>query len=579
MTLMGRPWGNRVLAALMVCAASVVYADDPPVPSPDAVLDALLQSDPAAIKSALDAMRAQADALAAESAALKEQAAGVDRELEKVRGTLSPLQAFLPAPPKTVMAKEPTEAKEAMAGPKVTYTDHVFPMFEQFCVKCHNEDKRRGGLSLASFNQSMEGGSSGQVILPGDPDGSRLVRLVEWAEEPIMPPKGDGLSDEQIEVIRNWIAEGAPRDTNSKVRLAKKTMPTAPEEIFVAAGGMDGPPPMPEVALAAVASPLTRAPVARSIAASPTAPLLAVAGEQQILLYNLDSNALMGALPFPEGDVFTMTFSFNGQLLLTAGGQEGASAAAVLWDVRKAERIGTYGRGYDTILAADISPDHRMIALGGPDRKVRVYATADGAQLYELKGHTDWVMSAKFSPDGELLATGDRAGNLLLWQAANGRAVEPLRGHNGSINALSYTYDSNVLASAGGDGKVFLWDTWKYKAIRNFNAHGGEVLSVDINKANEIVTSGNDGLTKRWGMDGKEKNKFESLGDWAYQTVFGKGGDVVASGNWGGAVAVWNAADAKRVATLTTNPELIKAEDESMRVAAETAAADAAGAP
>jgi WD40 repeat protein len=148
------------------------------------------------------------------------------------------------------------------------------------------------------------------------------------------------------------------------------------------------------------------------------------------------------------------------------------------------------------------------------------------------------------------------------------------------VNALAYTVDSNVLASAGGDGKVFLWDTWKYSAIRNFDAHGGSVFSVDINRANEIVTCGMDGLTKRWGIDGNAINQFESLGDWAYRTVFGKGGGVVASGNWGGAVAVWNAVDAARLATLTTNPAPVAAPaDAAIKLAAETAASDAAGAP
>ena len=119
--LTGSIVGTVVAAALLVCGAFAVHAEEPAAPSADAVFDALRQSDPAAIKSALDAMRTQADALAAESAGLREQAAHVDGELEKVRGVLNPLQAFLPPPPKTVMAKEPTEATEAVAGPYVRY--------------------------------------------------------------------------------------------------------------------------------------------------------------------------------------------------------------------------------------------------------------------------------------------------------------------------------------------------------------------------------------------------------------------------------------------------------------------------
>ncbi len=535
-----------VLSALVVLSVLTLPApqsradDASAAPTPDAVLDQLLQSDPAAMKATLDALRARADALAAESAALRAQQTEAEAKLAELRKVLSPLMALIP----------PAEP----AGPKVTFTKDIFPIFEAKCLSCHEADKRRGGLSLATFNHTMEGGSSGQVIVPGDPDGSRLIKLVLQMTEPIMPPKGEGLDDAAIDMIKQWISEGAPRDPGSKVVLAKANQSKAPSEIFIAAAGLDGPPPMPEVALASIAPATPRGVVARALAASPTAPLVAIGGERQVLLHELDGFKLLGALPFPEGDIFALTFSFNGQLLLAAGGQEGASASAVIWDVRKGERLGTYGRGYDTILAGDISPDHRMVALGGPDRKVRVYSTADGTMLYECGQHTDWVMSLKFSPDGELLATGDRAGNLFLWQAANGRPVESLRGHIGAINDLAYTLDSTILVSGGGEGKVFFWDTWQYKAIRNFDAHGGAVFGVDISKANELLTCGMDSLTKRWDMNAKVIAQLESVGDWAYATAYAKGGAAILTGAWTGAVSVWNQADGARLASLTTNP-------------------------
>ncbi len=550
--------GFVTVTVAMVCGALSIFsragADEAPAaPTPDAVLDQLLHSDPAALRAALEAMRVQADALTAESAALRAQQAELEGKLAGVRKLLDPLMALVPKPAAPAAMAGEAEVALASAGPKVTFTQDIFPIFEAKCLSCHEEAKRRGGLSLATFNHAMEGGSSGQVIVPGDPDGSRLIKLVLQMTEPIMPPKGEGLDDETIEKIRQWIREGAPRDPGSKVMLAKANGPKAPEEIFIAAQ-LDGPPPMPGAALASVAAPHARGIVARALAASPTAPLLAIAGDRQVVLHELDGFKLLGALPFPEGDIFSLTFSFNGQLLLATGGQEASSASAVVWDVRKGERVGTYGRGYDTILAGDISPDHRMIALGGPDRKVRVYSTADGSMLYECAQHTDWVLSVKFSPDGELLASGDRAGNLFLWQAANGRPVESLRGHTGAIFDLAYTMDSAILSSAGGEGKVFMWDTWAYTGIRSFDAHGGAAFAIDINKAGEMLTCGMDGLTKRWDLNGAVQGQFESIGDWAYETVFGKDGAVVISGGWNGAVAVWNRADAARLASLTTNP-------------------------
>jgi WD40 repeat protein len=283
----------------------------------------------------------------------------------------------------------------------------------------------------------------------------------------------------------------------------------------------------------------------------------------------------MGALEFPEGDVFTLTFSVNGELLLAGGGQQGHSAAAVLWEVRTAKRVGEFESGFDTILAAEISPDHRIVVLGGPDRRVRAFDTATGTQLYELDKHTDWIFATKITPDGELLATADRAGNLLLWQAANGRFVEALRGHEGAIHDLSYTLDSNVLASAGADGQVILWDTWKYSQIRRIKAHGTPVLSVHFSPDGSVVSSARDGETKQWALDGKEQRAYERLSDWAYQTTFGAKGGVVVTGDWSGELAVWKSEDGARLATLTTNPA---PEVSEAKVAANTGGAGAAAA-
>src|SRR5277367_4857571 len=72
---------------------------------------------------------------------------------------------------------------------KITYDEHVQPIFREHCFACHNSDKARGGLVLNTYTGAMAGGASGAVLKPGDPDGSRLLNLVSHKEEPHMPPK------------------------------------------------------------------------------------------------------------------------------------------------------------------------------------------------------------------------------------------------------------------------------------------------------------------------------------------------------------------------------------------------------
>ena len=88
---------------------------------------------------------------------------------------------------------------------KVTYDDHVKPIFREHCLSCHNQEQKKGGLALDTYGAAMSGGSSGEVILAGDKDSSRLYSLVTHAETPKMPPMQDKLAAAKLDVLSKWI--------------------------------------------------------------------------------------------------------------------------------------------------------------------------------------------------------------------------------------------------------------------------------------------------------------------------------------------------------------------------------------
>ncbi|MCA9410673.1 MAG: hypothetical protein KC944_05665, partial [Candidatus Omnitrophica bacterium] len=466
-----------IICSLLVWTPVALGQETPSDEQVSAAIDQLLQVGPDQIANSLKEMKSQvgewdkqvvdlrgkADNLEAQAKEISERVESLRKLLEKfAKGAEVPkpqpeavaMQGAAPMG-KTEMASMSAEKQE----PVISYVEHIRPIFQANCFSCHNRDKRRSGLSLESVSDALEGGSSGQVIVPGKPDQSRLFRLVAHLEEPKMPLSGDKLDEESIQKIRTWIKQGAPEDANSEIMVVEEET-TQSMPVFIAADIKDGPPPMPEVDLGIPSVDQDRPNVARAIAVNPRSPLMAVGSLDQVLLYDLDKNILLGALPFPEGEVFSITFSLNGELLVAAGGKVGESGAAVIWNVRTGERAGEFHEGWDTILAVDISPDHKMLAMGDPLGVVKVFSTETKQLLYKCEEHTDWIHSVGFTPDGEVLATGDRSGGLFLWQAANGRKVENLRGHEGGVNDMAYTQDSTLLLTAGGDGKVFVWDTW-----------------------------------------------------------------------------------------------------------------------
>ena len=108
----------------------------------------------------------------------------------------------------------------ASARPKVTdvatadiYLDVVAPLLATKCSSCHNDDKRRGGLSFVDYPSLRRGGESGEAIKPGDPSGSELYRRITLPSnaEGYMPKNHKSPpSAAEVEVLRWWIAIGAP---------------------------------------------------------------------------------------------------------------------------------------------------------------------------------------------------------------------------------------------------------------------------------------------------------------------------------------------------------------------------------
>lgn len=129
------------------------------------------------------------------------------------------------------MKQPKAEIVKATGNEKVSFTRDIAPTLVTTCGGCHGGNSPRGGLSMATFERLMAGGESGGVITPGKPDESRLWRLVNADEEPIMPQGNMARITRKWHAdLRTWITEGAKFDGNDPKRLLRDLIPT-PEQL------------------------------------------------------------------------------------------------------------------------------------------------------------------------------------------------------------------------------------------------------------------------------------------------------------------------------------------------------------
>ncbi len=99
-----------------------------------------------------------------------------------------------------------------LSAQPIDFESQIQPILEENCSDCHGEDKVRSNFRVDQRPLMLKGGDSGlKGIVPGHPEKSFLMEVIQEPADPAyrMPPKGDPLSSEQIELLRQWIAEGA----------------------------------------------------------------------------------------------------------------------------------------------------------------------------------------------------------------------------------------------------------------------------------------------------------------------------------------------------------------------------------
>ena len=109
----------------------------------------------------------------------------------------------------------PTRACAAPpAKPRVSFADDVLPLLKFKCSGCHlagGEGAEKSGFEVTSYATVMRGTKFGAMIVPGDPDTSSLMRMLDWGVSPDirMPHGKKQLSTCDRDLIRTWIFEGA----------------------------------------------------------------------------------------------------------------------------------------------------------------------------------------------------------------------------------------------------------------------------------------------------------------------------------------------------------------------------------
>ena len=277
-----------------------------------------------------------------------------------------------------------------------------------------------------------------------------------------------------------------------------------------------------------------------------------------------------------------MTLSPNDQLLAIDAGDNDIQ----VWDI-ESEVLVTELTGHENgIYSLTFSPTGEYLVSGGSVDELYVWDVTRWEKQHTLTGHTSSIEAIAFHPDGKRFVTSSRDGTALLWNVETGEQISPLplpetlddvslyRGepdeierviNGGNLQYKKYQHMQSIVFSpcgnwiAGGLGtwiadalinEIRLWDTETLETrMILLQPHGCiRPWALTFSPCGKYLASG---AWWRWGLDKAPIHLWEmSTGEnihtfWGHSSdvqdlAFSPDGKYLASGSYDGTVQLWD---------------------------------------
>ncbi|XP_026853657.2 katanin p80 WD40 repeat-containing subunit B1 isoform X1 [Electrophorus electricus] len=231
-----------------------------------------------------------------------------------------------------------------------------------------------------------------------------------------------------------------------------------------------------------------------------------------------------------SSNVSSLVLGKSSSRLLATGGED---CRVNIWAVNKPNCIMSLTGHNTPVECVQFSSSEEQVVAGSQSGSLRVWDLEAAKILRTLTGHKANICSLDFHPFGEYLASGSMDTNIKLWDVRRKGCVFRYKGHTQAVRFLAFSPDGKWLASASDDSTIKLWDLTAGKMITEFTSHTSSVSIVQFHPNEYLLASGSaDRTIKLWDLE-----KFEMIGSSVGETgvvrcvLFSPDGSCLYSGS------------------------------------------------
>ncbi|KAK9542159.1 hypothetical protein VZT92_000045 [Zoarces viviparus] len=194
----------------------------------------------------------------------------------------------------------------------------------------------------------------------------------------------------------------------------------------------------------------------------------------------------------------------SGRLLATGG----KDCRVNIWAVSKANCIMSLTGHKNPVECVQFNMSEEQVVAGSQSGSIRVWDLEAAKILRTLMGHKASITSLGFHPFGDYIASSSMDTNIKLWDVRRKGYVLRYKGHTAAVRSLAFSPDGKWLASASDDSTVKLWDLTQGKMITEFKSHTAAVNIIQFHPNEYLLASGSSDRTiKLWDLE-----KFTMIG-------------------------------------------------------------------
>ncbi len=206
--------------------------------------------------------------------------------------------------------------------------------------------------------------------------------------------------------------------------------------------------------------------------------------------------------------------------------------------------------GGDNIAA--ISPDGKFVAYATSN--VFLFDAISGTQLSVLTGHQGRVDSLTFSPDGKILASGGDDRKIRLWDTSSGTLLRTLTGSGGHVNTIAFTSDGKTLVSGSQERIVTFWNVADGQISSQIKGSTGAVYKVIVSNSGTVAALTGSAIIKVWDVQtGAVLHTLDAHNGDNYICDWSPDGHVLIACTFDGNVNTWDVDSGTLVSTVKCN--------------------------